>query len=243
MKAQFSHASCSIPRNFAFIDTPALVTNISITKNHCTINEGFQPRVERAGSLLFTSGTTGPPKGVVHTYAAINKYLERSHRRNRKDEIFLSRSPSIWATGFFTVLTTAMTGTCLEICSSVYTPRWFWERIRNGDVTIAPLTPQQHNGLASYFEEVIDKLPLAEREEYVRGVTSIRTMNNVGAPLTTHVQQWWTDLRGGKPLMNVYSSTELLLICDTPQNPLEHNDKVKDQNTREHVESDCGPEC
>lgn len=110
-----------------------------------------------------------------------------------------------------------------ETCAGNFNPEWFWKRIRQGGVSIFDIAPTGYDRLGQYFDEHIAVLPPAEREPYVQGMIAARVAGVTGSLLTTQTQRKWTEFRKGKPLLNLYGSTEVMLICnmrwDHPEYP------------------------
>jgi acyl-coenzyme A synthetase/AMP-(fatty) acid ligase len=100
-----------------------------------------------------------------------------------------------------------------ETCAGVFTPKWFWERISQGSVSVFDIAPTGYDRLAEYFDKHIAVLPPSERETYIQGMISARSAGVTGSLLQPHTQKRWTELRRGKPLLNLLGSTEVTLIC------------------------------
>jgi acyl-CoA synthetase (AMP-forming)/AMP-acid ligase II len=81
----------------------------------------------RGFALLYTSGTTGPPKGALYTCNSLvlgtQSYLDRLSLSTT--DTWLHQMPAHWKGGFDFILAAAYTGACLEFCSSVFSPTWF----------------------------------------------------------------------------------------------------------------------
>lgn len=100
-----------------------------------------------------------------------------------------------------------------ETCAGVFDPKWFWERIRQGGVSIFDVAPTGYDRLAKYFDEHIASLPPAQMGTYIQEMTAVKVAGVSGSLLSPHTQKRWTELRHGKPLLNLYGSTEMTLIC------------------------------
>ena len=100
-----------------------------------------------------------------------------------------------------------------ETCAGVFNPEFFWNRISRGGVSVFDISPTGYDRLAQYFDEHIDVLPSAEKEKYIRGMIEARVAGVSGSLLPPHTQKRWNELRRGKPLLNLYGSTEVTLIC------------------------------
>lgn len=111
-----------------------------------------------------------------------------------------------------------------ETCAGVFDPKWFWERIREGGVSVFDVAPTGYDRLATYFDEHIAVLPAGQVERYIQGMIDVRVAGVSGSLLSPHTQKRWTELRRGKPLLNLYGSTEMTLICSMRwQNPDYHD--------------------
>ncbi|OBT76381.1 hypothetical protein VF21_03597 [Pseudogymnoascus sp. 05NY08] len=198
--------------SFVEIQTSCLDSSTSLeyetsvsTKNLATQN----------GTLFFTSGTSGNQKGVVHSYQALlASARERigTWQMTEKD-VFLNQKPGNWMGGIFGIIPSLMSGACLETCGGVFNPEWFWERIRQGGVSVFDVAPTGYDRLAKYFDDHIAVLPPAETEIYIQGMIDVKVAGVSGSLLSPHTQERWTELRRGKPLLNLYGSTEVTLIC------------------------------
>ncbi|KFY16238.1 hypothetical protein V491_05382 [Pseudogymnoascus sp. VKM F-3775] len=167
------------------------------------------------GTLFFTSGTSGKQKGVVHSYQALlASARERigTWKMTEKD-VFLNQKPGNWMGGIFGIIPSLISGACLETCGGVFNPEWFWERIRQGGVSVFDVAPTGYDRLAKYFDDHIAVLPPAQTEVYIREMTAVKVAGVSGSLLSQHTQTRWTELRRGKPLLNLYGSTEVTLIC------------------------------
>lgn len=119
-----------------------------------------------------------------------------------------------------------------ETCAGVFNPEWFWERISKGGVTVFSIAPEGYDRLAEYFEERITKLPPAVKEIYVHEISTVRFAGVTGSLLLPQTQKKWTELRRGKPLLNLYGSTEVTLICGMRGENPDYPDMVKIQHLK-----------
>lgn len=118
-----------------------------------------------------------------------------------------------------------------ETCADVFNPKWFWERIGGGDVTVFSIAPEGYDRLMEYFDEHIASLSPARMETYVRGMITAKFAGVTGSLLLPQTQKRWTDLRRGKPLLNLYGSTEVMLICSMRWESPNYSDMVHLQDS------------
>jgi malonyl-CoA/methylmalonyl-CoA synthetase len=180
-----------------------------------TLNESMVVAEDCPSIVFFTSGTTGPPKGVLHARRTINKYA-RMAEAGPNDELCLIPSGAFWSVYFTKVFQMLLSGVRIEIHNFGRNYNLIWEKLREQNITKTVLSPTFWYGMMHHFLEHLAQLPKPELEEYINGVRYLRDACATGAMPSKKVKDFWKDLRDGRPLKVLYGSTETqeISICD-----------------------------
>lgn len=191
---------------FAHLNAPV------IPAEDIVLSSGKFANPNQAGLVIFTSGTTGPPKGVVQRRGQLmeNAELLADHHRITDQDVAQHLLPVHHATGIgITLLPFLVSGACVEFRSGSFDAAWTWERWRKGGITVFSGVPTLYARLKQYFEDVISHFPQPEREKYIQGARRLRILLCGTSALPGPVQQFWTDLLGGNPVLTRYGATEI----------------------------------
>ena len=171
----------------------------------------------KGGALLFTSGTTGSPKGVLHSQASL--YAGATNRPTpligASQDVYLSYAPVHWIAGINSSLTMMLKGACIDICNQVFSPAWLWKRIEKGDVTTVFASPALLNSLADHFEQHIKPGGPSDVATALAGLHQVRSIFAGSAVVPASTMQYWQDLRQGRPLTILYGTTETQMVATT----------------------------
>lgn len=165
--------------------------------------------LNKSGYVIFTSGTTGPPKGGVKRRGFLYDVATQFSDQHgiREGDLVLHVLPVHHATGItVTLLPFLWSGGCIEFRSGGFDTAWTWERIKRADLDFFSGVPTIYMRLMQYYEQVLCKRP--DGPQYAHGAKRIRAMLCGTSALPRPLQQKWTALRGGSGILTRYGGTE-----------------------------------
>lgn len=167
----------------------------------------------RPGLMLYTSGTTSRPKGVVLTHANIQAQIACLIRAWgwRDDDRIPLVLPLNHVHGLINVLTCALwSGAVCEI-PRTFDPGDTWERIADGDVTLLMAVPTIYRRLIAAWQAA----PVDVQHRWSASARRLRLMVSGSAALPASVLETWRAITG-QALLERYGMTETGMALSNP---------------------------
>ena len=169
--------------------------------------------LDRPAMMLYTSGTTGRPKGVVTTHRNNQAQVEalvEAWGWTRDDHILL-HLPLHHVHGIINVLTCALwSGAVCQILPA-FDPAAVWDRIAAGDLTLYMAVPTVYRRLIETWEGADD----GTREKWSAGARTLRLMVSGSAALPVPTLERWEEITGQR-LLERYGMTEIGMGLSNP---------------------------
>ncbi len=175
---------------------------------------------EHPSMYLYTSGTTGKPKGTVHTHAGalaqIAKELGFAFDL-RDDDIFFWVTDIGWMMGPWEMIGTMFWGATMVVFEGHPghpNPDTVWQMVERNRVTTLGISPTLIRGMRAFGDEWVEKCDMS----------TLRLLGSTGEPWDQDSYMWFFDKVGKKkcPIINISGGTEIVgcLLSPLPVMPL-----------------------
>ena len=170
--------------------------------------------------LLYSSGTTGKPKGIIHTHAGVQMQTAKEiffGFDHKPSDRFFWVSDIGWMMGPWTLIGNHTFGGTIfmyEGAPDYPNPDRFWEMIDRHNLTTFGISPTAIRALRKYDDEWVEPYDLS----------SLRLLGSTGEPWDPESWQWFYEKIGDNeaPIINISGGTEICgcFLMPMPTQPL-----------------------
>ncbi|MBN2066364.1 MAG: acetate--CoA ligase [Candidatus Thermoplasmatota archaeon] len=158
--------------------------------------------------IIFSSGTTGAPKGTVHTHGGALAQISKEvgyYFDVKADDVFFWLTDIGWMMGPWMIIGVGNFGGTIVIfegAPNYPNPDRLWELVEKHNITIFGISPTAIRLLMTYGDEWVRKHDLQ----------SLRLLGSTGEPWDPDSWNWFFEKVGDKqiPIINISGGTEIV---------------------------------
>jgi malonyl-CoA/methylmalonyl-CoA synthetase len=199
-------------RGIALRTTAEVIAGASATRG-----EGDRPlpwlAPDRRAMIVYTSGTTGGPKGVVATHGGLRAQMECLHAAWSwtPDDRILLALPLHHVHGIVNVLGCALAAGAACVVHAAFDARRVWDSFARDRLTLYMGVPTQYYRLIQAWDEAEQ----GQRDRWSSAARGLRLVVSGSAALPERVLERWREITG-QVLLERYGMTETGMILSNP---------------------------
>jgi len=187
-------------------------------KEFASQKKEFSPvptRSEDYAFMLYTSGTTGKPKGIVHAHAALVQQIETAKYvlDLKEDDLYWCTADPGWVTGIvYGILTPLALGVTSFVHTGRFEPDLWYSFVEKYKISVWYTAPTAIRMMMAKGDELVKK----------HDFSKLRYLASVGEPLNPEAIEWSQKVFEGKYFHDTWWQTETgsIMIANTPDLPL-----------------------